>query len=175
MRAVIAALLLTVATFLAGCDQQTSARAVTPKEPGPGAIGFFCRMNLNEHGGPKGQILPKDWTEPLWFSSVKDALTYVDQDIVSEEELAAFWVNDMEQGTWERPAAGSWIEAKTAWYVIGSRKSSGMGGNEAVPFARRDAAGTFATQFGGRVVDYVEARQAMNEAPSAAEAEGGGT
>lgn len=175
MRVSIATILLAATMFLAGCGQQASTHVARPKEPGPGAIGFFCRMNLKEHGGPKGQILPKDWTEPLWFSSVKDALTYVDQDIVSEAQLEAFWVNDMEQGTWEQPAAGAWIEAKSAWYVIGSQKSSGMGGSEAVPFARRDAASTFAAQFGGRVVGYAEARQAMNEVPPAAEVEGNGT
>lgn len=176
MRLFIAGFILMVAISLSACGRPTSAHVPTPKEPGPGAIGFFCRMNLKEHGGPKGQILPKDWTaEPLWFSSVKDALTYVDQDIVSEEQLAAFWVNDMGQGTWEQPAAGSWIEAKSAFYVIGSLKSSGMGGSEAVPFGRREAASSFATQFGGRVVSYAEARQAMNEAPSPAEVEGNGT
>lgn len=174
MRLFIACLVLTGTIFLAACGRP-AAQIPTPKEPGPGAIGFFCRMNLKEHGGPKGQILPKDWTEPLWFSSVKDALTYVDQDIVSENQLAAFWVNDMGQGTWEQPAAGSWIEAKSAFYVIGSLKSSGMGGSEAVPFGRREAANSFATQFGGRVVSYAEARQAMNEAPSPAEVEGNGT
>lgn len=175
MRKFLAAVALTAALILTGCGQQNSAQAPTPKEPGPGTIGFYCRMNLREHGGPKAQIVPKDWTEPLWFSSVKDALTYVDQDIVSEGQLAAFWVNDMEQGTWEQPAAGAWVAAKTAWYVIGSRKSSGMGGGEAVPFARREAALNFAAEFGGRVVDYAQARLAINDASSVADMGGNGT
>jgi copper chaperone NosL len=65
---------------------------------------------------------------------VRDALIYVDQDLPSENEIAGFWVNDMAQGTWERPAPGSWIEADKAWHVVGSSKTAAMGGGESVPF-----------------------------------------
>ena len=108
---------------------------------------------------PKGQILPKGWKEPLWFSSVRDALTYVEQDLVSDREIAAFWVNDMAQGSWEQPAAGAWVDARNAVYVLGSSKSSGMGGGEAVPFKEKAAAEAFISQFGGRLADYPAARR----------------
>ncbi len=172
-RSVARSLALALALLGAGCGEETASIPV-PKEPGPGAMGYFCRMTLAEHQGPKGQILPKGWSEPLWFSSVRDALTYVGQDIISERELAAFWVNDMEQGSWEKPALGSWIDAQSAWYVIDSKKSSGMGGSEAVPFRRREAAQGFAAQFGGRVLGYAEARDAINTPPEIPDTEASG-
>lgn len=166
--------LLALVLLLSGCSREP-VQVAGPREPGPATTGYYCRMTLAEHKGPKGQILPKGWKDPLWFSSVRDALTYVEQDIVSERELAGFWVNDMGQGTWEKPAAGAWVSAKDAWYVIGSTKTSGMGGGEAVPFKERATAQTFAKSNGGQVADYASARKAMAEAQTAPDTQGGGT
>lgn len=162
----LAPLVATLTLLLAACGPDRT-EVVSPREPGPDALGHFCRMTLAEHKGPKGQILPRGWKEPVWFSSVRDALTYVEQDIVSDREIAGFWVNDMAQGTWEQPAPGSWIDARQAHYVVGSSKSSGMGASEAVPFKDRKAAETFASQFGGSIVDYLGARQVLMAEPAA--------
>lgn len=170
LRAILAAL---VCVLAAGCTGEQ--QIAQPREPGPGAIGHFCRMNLAEHTGPKGQILPKGWTDPLWFSSVRDALTYIEQDIVSDREIAGFWVNDMAQGTWEAPAPGSWIEASLAWYVVGSAKQSTMGASEAIPFKDKSAAEAFAAAHGGNVSDYRTARREVAEAPPPGLTERGGT
>ena len=145
---------------LAGCNGEGQMAAL-PREPSATSVGYFCRMTLAEHQGPKGQILPRGWEEPLWFSSVRDALTYVEQEIVSDREIAGFWVNDMAQGTWEKPAPGSWIDARQAHYVVGSTKSSGMGGSEAVPFKERTAAEAFIKEHGGTIADYMGARRAL--------------
>ncbi len=157
---------IAVLAILSACGPD-KGRFAAPREPDATSIGFFCRMGLAEHAGPKGQILPKGWTDPLWFSSVRDALTYVATEVVSDREIAGFWVNDMAHGTWEKPAPGSWIEAQKAWYVVESRKSSGMGGSETIPFKAREAAETFAKENGGRVVGYAEAKRAvLVETPS---------
>ena len=157
---------LIAALLLGGCGPSSNEPA-QPREPGAGAIGFYCRMGLQEHQGPKGQILPRGWKDPLWFSSVRDALTYVEMDLVSEREMSGFWVNDMAQGSWEKPAPGSWIDAREAIYVVESRKSSGMGGSEAVPFKDREDAVRFASEHGGRIADYAEARRAIaGESPA---------
>ncbi len=153
-------LMIGAVTWLGACGPQDDQIA-RPREPDASSIGFFCRMGLAEHAGPKGQILPKGWTDPLWFSSVRDALTYAEMELVSELEMAGFWVNDMAQGSWEKPAVGSWISAQEAWYAIDSRKASGMGGSEAVPFAAKGAAEAFVKVNGGRVVDYAEAKRSV--------------
>ena len=94
---------------LTACGEESKAVAALPREPDSHVVGYYCRMTLSEHSGPKGQLLLKGATDPLWFTSVRDALIYVDQDLPSENEIAGFWVNDMGQGTWEKPAPGSWI------------------------------------------------------------------
>jgi copper chaperone NosL len=159
---------------LGACGESTVAVAPAPREPDAHSIGFYCRMTLGEHVGPKGQILPKGWADPLWFSSVRDALTYVAQDLVSEREMAGFWVNDMAQGTWEKPAPGSWIDARGAWYVVGSGRTAAMGGAEAVPFKERPAAEGFVAEHGGQIVDYASAVKTVAEA-DAEPAESGAT
>jgi copper chaperone NosL len=172
-------LLLFAVALLAGCGQGEVVIA-TPREPGADAVGYYCRMTLAEHKGPKGQILLKGWAEPLWFSSVRDALTYVEADLVSEREMSGFWVNDMSkgswtQGSWDHPAPGSWIDARSAWFVVGSQLTSSMGGGEAVPFKDRTAAETFVSLHGGRVADYRGALSETAEAPMAGPRTGGGT
>ena len=104
-------------------------------------------------------------------------MTYVEQDIVSDREIAGFWVNDMAQGTWDEPAPGSWIAAKSAWYVLASSKSSGMGGSEAVPFKEKAAAEKFANANGGHVADYAVTRREIMVDTGAGEKreEGGGS
>lgn len=161
-----------VCLLLTACDRG-SEQIAAPREPGPDAMGYYCRMAIKEHTGPKGQILPKGWKEPLWFSSVRDALTYVEQDVVSDREIAAFWVNDMAQGTWEKPAIGAWVDARQAIYVIGSSKASGMGGGEAVPFKDRDTADAFIRDFGGHTADYLTARREISETPAQLTSDGG--
>jgi len=164
---------LGILLIFAGCGQTTVAVAPQPKEPNSHAIGHYCRMTLTEHVGPKGQILLKGWEEPLWFTSVHDAFTYLAEDLVNEHEMAGFWVNDMGKGSWEKPAPGSWIDAKGAFYVIESKKSAAMGGSEAVPFKERERAEAFAREFGGHIVDYRTALALVGEAPARTPREGG--
>ena len=144
-----------------GCGGKEQQTAATPREPDAHSTGYYCGMALKEHKGPKGQILLKGMSEPLWFSSVRDALTYVEQDLASENELAGFWVNDMAQGTWDSPAPGSWIDARTAWFVVDSKKLAAMGGSEAIPFKDRSVAEAFAKEQGGRITDYASARRVI--------------
>ena len=158
---------------LTACGQEGEPIIASPREPDSHAVGYYCRMTLSEHPGPKGQLLLKDAANPLWFSSVRDALTYVEQDLPNEGEIAGFWVNDMAQGTWEKPAPGSWVEAAKVWYVLGSKKTAAMGGGEAVPFKERTAAEAFAKEFGGRIGDYGAARDEVARALSGGNSSGG--
>lgn len=159
--------------LIAGCGESGVTVAPQPREPDSHAIGYYCRMTLTEHAGPKGQILLKAAPEPLWFSSVHDALTYVSQDLTSERDMAGFWVNDMGQGSWERPAPGSWIAADAAFYVVASSKSAAMGGVEAVPFKDRERAEAFVREFGGRIVDYRAALAEVAQAQAGTPNNGG--
>jgi len=168
-----AVVILLLCAALAACDQNGEAVIASPREPDSHAVGYYCRMTLTEHPGPKGQLLLKDSADPLWFSSVRDALIYIEQDLTNESEVAGFWVNDMAQGTWEKPAPGSWIEAPKAWYVLGGGKTAAMGGGEAVPFKEQAQAEAFAAEFGGRTGDYSAARREIAKALAGGSESGG--
>lgn len=158
MRALTTCLTLLGCLLLAACSDEPT-RNYTAEEPSREATGFYCGMLITEHQGPKGQIQLDNPLPRLWFSSVRDALTYAAQEVANDGEIAGFWVNDMSKGTWEKPAPGSWVDARKAFFVIGSNKASGMGGGEAVPFGERSQADAFAKINGGHVVDYQTARQ----------------
>ncbi|MDJ0944975.1 MAG: nitrous oxide reductase accessory protein NosL [Kiloniellales bacterium] len=148
---VLPALLLLVAA----CGEEQIAEAPPPAELTRDAIGHYCNMIVQDHAGPKGQIFLSGQPEPIWFSSVRDTLAFT---LLPEEpkDIAAIYVNDMGRASWDEPEAGTWIEAKGAWYVIGSTRQGGMGAPEAVPFSQRADAEGFAAAHDGRVVAFSE-------------------
>lgn len=118
------------------------------------AIGRYCGMMLVEHEGPKGQILLEGSDEPIWFSAARDTIAFT---LLPEEpkDIAAIYVSDMgAASSWAEPGPDNWTDAKTASYVINSDTDGGMGGAEAVPFADKTKAETFAAEHGGDVVAF---------------------
>ena len=137
---------------LAGCGEDDEVVAKpAPVEPTREASGHYCGMILLDHSGPKAQVHLPDEPEPVWFSSVRDAIAFT---MLPEEprNFTAIYVNDMGVAQWAAPEPGTWIDANGAWYVIGSDRMGGMGVPEAVPFATRDAAEGFVAAHGGRIV-----------------------
>ena len=61
------------------------------------------------------------------------------------DQVAAVWVKDF--------AGSTWIDGKTAYYVIGSSEMGPMG-KELIPFASREAAEAFQKTKGGTVAPY---------------------
>jgi copper chaperone NosL len=113
-------------------------------------------MNVLEHTGPKGQIILASRKEPVWFSSARDALSFT---MLPEEpkDISAIYVSDMAKAPdWNEPGEKNWIDAKQAFFVIGSSMKGGMGAEEAVPFSERSAAEKFAAEKGGQVVAFAK-------------------
>lgn len=139
--------------LLSACQEETaSLPAAVPLTQE--SVGHYCQMNLFEHPGPKAQVhldgLPG---APLYFSQVRDAVAYARMPEQSHAILAIY-VNDMgvAGATWDEPGAANWIPAGSALYVVGSRRTGGMGAPELVPFADRARADAFAAAEGGRVL-----------------------
>jgi copper chaperone NosL len=152
--------LLTLAAItlaLAACGQEKSATVPPPpRELTAEAIAHYCGMNVLEHPGPKGQIILASRIDPVWFSSVRDTIAFT---LLPEEpkDIQAIYVSDMAKAeTWDSPGTSNWVDAKRAWFVIGSSKRSGMGAEETVPFSSHEAADRFASENGGRVVRFSE-------------------
>jgi copper chaperone NosL len=137
---------------LAACDDAQQAAAPQPREPSRADVGHYCGMNLTDHPGPKAQIFLASRDEPVWFTQVRDAVVFTR---LPEEprDITAIWVNDMGRtSNWAAPEPGAWVEARSAWYVIGSDSQGGMGAAETVPFGTETAARAFAASHGGTVV-----------------------
>ncbi len=116
------------------------------------ATGHYCRMQLVDHEGPKGQIHLASRQGPVWFSSVRDTLAFMR---LPEEprDISAVYGNDMGRAKhWEQPEPGSWVDPRQAWFVIDSDMRGGMGAAEAVPFSDALAAEAFRAAHQGRVV-----------------------
>jgi copper chaperone NosL len=146
-----------VAIFLTGCNEDAANVAVPPPVAlNDDAMGVFCGMSLTEHPGPKGQIITASRIDPFWFTSVRDTVAFTlmpDQP----RDIRAIYVSDMARAaSWEDPGATNWIDARKAFFVIGSRRTGGMGAAEAVPFGTRPAAAAFAATNGGKVVTFAE-------------------
>ena len=140
---------------LAACNPDHTAAVPAPREPRADDIGTICHMGVTEHRGPKGQVYLKGQTSPLWFSSVRDAFTWLLVDEGLGQAVAAVYFNDMGRAaSWDDPGPGTWVEARQAVFVAGSDKGAAMGGQELAPFADRLAASRFVAEHGGRILAF---------------------
>ncbi len=155
MKNLIVVLVFLSSLFLGGCEEKQEGVPPAPFALTKEAIGRYCGMNVLEHAGPKGQvILDAKVGEPIWFSSARDALAFT---MLPEEpkDFVAIYVSDMGKAqSWERPGAENWIDARKAFYVVGSSRRGGMGAEETVPFSSEEAAIQFAGMNGGRVLTF---------------------
>lgn len=147
-----------VAAFmaLAGCSDNGEIEIPKPVALTEAAIGHYCGMNVLEHPGPKGQVMLGQIPEPIWFSSARDVVAFT---MLPEEakNISAIYVSDMAKApSWEEPGAENWIDAREAFYVVGSSVRGGMGAAETVPFSTEAAAAGFAEKNGGQVVGYAD-------------------
>ncbi len=139
-----------LAFLLAACREDTSLPA--PVEMTAQTVGYFCQMNVLEHGGPKGQIaldgLPG---KPLFFSQVTETVDYLRMPEQNFKVLATY-VNDMGAAvSWADLGTGNWILIDKAVFVVGSDQMGGMDQPEFFPFADAAKAARFAAEHGGTV------------------------
>ncbi len=139
---------------LSGCYGELDAELPAPQELTRNAIGHYCGMIVADHVGPKAQIFVEGSKEPVWFASVRDAFAFM--TLPGEaKNISAVYVNDMGRSvTWKSPEAGTWIDARKAYFVLDSARKGGMGLKETVPFGTGEAAAAFAAQHGGYVVSF---------------------
>ncbi len=118
-------------------------------EPTDADLCPVCGMHVARYPDNKCQIRTKDG-EVIHFCATHCLFEYLQngakyRDTPLHPQL--IWVVDY--------ATGLWIPAKKANYVIGSTMKGPMG-KEAFPFAARDAAGSFAQKYSGKVVVFSE-------------------
>lgn len=151
----------TLATLgsLAGCGREGGdAAAVAAADFDNAASCALDGMLLSEYPGPKGQMWVSGQAQPEWYCDTVELLNVMLRP-EQVRKLRGAWVQDMARADWDRPR-GHWIDARSAHYVLGSRRKGSMGAT-AASFADAAAAKAFADQQGGRVVAYAELKPEM--------------
>lgn len=155
MRRAFLPVALAALCLVAACKEE--AAVPNPVALDAEAIGYFCQMNILDHGGPKAQVhLDAFPGKPLFFSQVRDAVAYLRMQ-EKDGQILATYVTDMGSSPdWNAPALAAWIPAEKAVYVVGSDRLGGMDQPEFVPFAEAAAAEAFAAEHGGNLMTLAE-------------------
>jgi len=117
----------------------------------------LCGMLITNFSGPKAELFRKGVTEAdgnsvKKFCSTRDMFSfYLDPE--NKRNVTTILVHDMSKAPWNAPNDGYFIDARNAWYVVGSEKMGAMGKTLASFSAKTDA-DAFATEFGGTVIDF---------------------
>ncbi|WP_347250317.1 nitrous oxide reductase accessory protein NosL [Zoogloea sp.] len=145
--------LLLAAGLLAACGQNNGASAVTPKDTAQDTYCALDGMLLADYPGPKAQIHYAGQPEPEFFCDTSEMFSLLLKPEQARMVTIAY-VQDMDKADWAAPK-GAWIDAKAAFYVVGSKKRGAMG--PTLPsFGTREGAQKFAAAEGGKVHPYAE-------------------
>jgi len=117
----------------------------------------LCGMLITNFSGPKAELFRKgvtkaDGNSVKKFCSTRDMFSfYLDPE--NKRNVTTILVHDMSKAPWDAPNDDFFIDARQAWYVVGSNKTGAMGKTLASFSAKTDA-DAFATEFGGHVIDF---------------------
>jgi copper chaperone NosL len=145
--------------MLAACgrgDERSAAAA--PLEPDRSTSCTLDGMLLADYPGPKGQLHFAGAPQVEWTCDSLELLAL----LLRPEQARlprAVWVQDMAKADWDHPV-GHWIDARSAFYVLGSRRKGSMGAT-AASFASAADAQAFAAAHGGKVVPFADVRPEM--------------
>jgi copper chaperone NosL len=109
-------------------------------------------MIITELPGAKAQALESRSTAVRKFCSTQDMLSWWLQP-ENQHLKAELYVHDVAKTPWEHPQDEHLIDARTAFYVLGSSVQGAMGPS-LVSFGTREAAELFADTKGGRVLSW---------------------
>lgn len=150
---------LAAVTGLSACGERTgSGAALAPLEIDAATSCELDGMLLADYPGPKAQIFYAGQAAPVFFC---DTVELFNTMLRPEQvrKVVAVYVQDMGQADWEQPR-GHWIDAKSALYVLGSKRTGSMGPTVA-SFAKEADAQKFVTQYGGKILRYAEVKPEM--------------
>lgn len=149
----LAALAAITLTACSGNEEQTTAKPA-PAHFESGDECHVCGMVIGNFPGPKGEAITEKEQHVRKFCSTKDMFAWMLQpENVNRDHT--LYVHDMAQTEWESPDDTALIDARDAFYVVGSDRTGAMGPTLA-SFATEDAAHGFMMEHGGEVLKYSE-------------------
>ncbi len=148
-------LTLTLAFALSACNKQPTT--VTPHELTAGDSCSLDGMTLLDFPGPKAQIHYANGEKDLFCDTTEMFSIYLQPE--QQKRVTGIFTQDMGKTSWEEPR-GNWIDAKQAFYVLGSKCYGAMGPTIA-SFAQQKDAETSAAQYGGQVQRFDQVTMEM--------------
>ena len=150
---------LSTAGLLSGCgDKAAEQTSLAPVEIDRSTSCELDGMLLADYPGPKAQIHFAGQDKPSFFCDTVELFSTL---LAGEQVRAvqAVYVQDMGKADWNQPQ-GHWIDAKTAFYVLGSKRHGSMGPTIG-SFAQEADAQKFATEYGGKVLRFGDIKADM--------------
>ncbi|NLF54491.1 MAG: nitrous oxide reductase accessory protein NosL [Thauera phenolivorans] len=148
------------AGLLAACGSGDGGAGgtVVPLEIERGTSCALDGMLLADYPGPKVQMHYSGLAQPDWFCDTIEMFNvYLNPE--QARLVTAIYVQDMARADWNHPE-GNWIDARSAWYVFGSKRLGAMGPT-AASFAAEADARAFAAEHGGQVLRFDEVKSDM--------------
>ena len=139
-----------IVLLLGACSGE--APPAQPVEPSADTFCTLDGMSLADYPGPKAQIFYGN-DPPVFFCDTVEMFAMI-LEPEGQRHIRAVFTQDMAKTGWEHPQ-GNWIDARTAFYVVGSQKNGSMGPTFA-SFAQRADAESFAGKYGGKVLAFSE-------------------
>lgn len=151
-----AGILVLAIALLAGCnaatDSGTAAQQALAIESRDEC--HLCGMLIANFPGPKGEAYGRGETEVKKFCSTRDLFAWA-LDPEYRHRVESIFVHDMAVTPWDHPDDETFVDARSAWYVINHRQPGAMGPTLA-SFSREDHARAFAEQYGGKLKRFDE-------------------
>ena len=134
--------------LLAACGKPPEAPQ--PREIDKETACVLDGMLLADFPGPKAQI-HYEQGEPDFFCDTNEMFSILLRP-EEKKRVVGVYTQDMGRADWARPE-DNWIDARTAFYVVGSKMMGSMGPTIGA-FATEAAAKAFASQHGGKVLRF---------------------
>ena len=146
-------LMLCLLVFVTACSEEVKQEVNTdPVTFNAGDECHVCGMLVMEWPGAKGQSINKQSGETFKFCSTADLFSWWLQP-ENKTVQAQIYVHDMAQAHENNPNDEYLVDAREAWYIIGSDQMGAMGPT-LVSFAEEAPAQELATKSGGRVLRF---------------------
>ncbi len=132
---------------LAGCGEEVKP---DPQEITTGTYCALDGMLLLDYPGPKAQIHYDQGPPDFFCDTMEMFAIYLEPE--QRKRVVAIYTQDMGKADWTKPQ-GYWIDARTGFYVTGSRRAGSMGPTLA-SFAREEDAQAFVKRYGGQALRF---------------------
>ncbi|MEH6473709.1 MAG: nitrous oxide reductase accessory protein NosL [Halopseudomonas sp.] len=147
--------------LISGCNEDTpetlAAQQVVALESGDEC--HLCGMIITSFAGPKGQLYERGQSQNMRFCSTRDMFAYL-LDPEHKHNIQSAFVHDMAVTPWDHPDEQTYIDARQAWYVVGSNRKGAMGPTLA-SFSSEDAAKVFAKTYQGQLYRFDDLNLAL--------------